>query len=297
MADLDDITEGKNFSIGIPVATKPFPVKGANALDWGMQDRLSRIFQAKSGRTVMLAFDHGYFQGPATGLERLDLTIGELVPYTDVLMCTRGGLRACIPSDSRKPVVLRCSGGMSVLTELSNELVAVDIDDAIRLNASAITANIYIGAEYEHKSIANVVKLIDSGNRYGIPTMAVTGVGKDMARDARYFSLATRISAEIGAQIVKSYFIEDGFEKVAAACPVPIVIAGGKKLPEMDALVMAYKAIDQGAAGVDMGRNIFQSDCPIAMILAVRAVVHDQEKPEKAYALYQQKKAELLKKA
>ncbi len=297
MADLDDITEGKNFGIGIPVETKPFPIKGSNALDWGMQDRLARIFQPKSGRTVMLAFDHGYFQGPATGLERLDLTIGSLVPYTDVLMCTRGGLRSSIPSDSRKPVVLRCSGGMSVLTGLSNELVAVDIDDAIRLNASAITANIYIGAEYEHQSIANIVKLIDSGNRYGIPTMAVTGVGKDMARDARYFSLATRISAELGAHIVKSYFIEDGFEKVAAACPVPIVIAGGKKLPEMDALVMAYKAIDQGAAGVDMGRNIFQSDSPLAMIEAVRAVVHDMEKPEKAFALYEQKKAELNKKA
>jgi putative autoinducer-2 (AI-2) aldolase len=296
MADLDDIREGKDFGLGVPVEVRPFAIKGANALDWGMQNRLSRIFQPKSGRTVMLAFDHGYFQGPATGLERLDLTIRPLIPFTDVLMCTRGGLRATIPADSRKPVVLRCSGGMSVLTELSNELVAVDIEDAIRLDASALTAQVYIGAQYEHQSIANVVKLIDTGNRYGIPTMAVTGVGKDMARDARYFGLATRISAELGAHIVKSYFVEEGFEKVAAGCPVPIVIAGGKKLPELDALTMAYKAIDQGAAGVDMGRNIFQSDCPVAMIQAVRAVVHDLETPEKALALYQSKKAELKRK-
>ena len=232
MADIDDIKEGKDFCVDVPVETKAFPVRGSNALDWGMQDRLARIFQKKSGNTVMLAFDHGYFQGPATGLERLDLTIRPLAEYTDVLMCTRGGLRATMPADIRKPVVLRCSGGMSVLTELSNELVAVDIEDAIRLNSSAITTNVYIGAEYEHQSLANLVKLIDTGNRYGIPTMAVTGVGKDMARDQRYFSLATRICAELGAHIVKSYFIEEGFEKVVAGCPVPIVIAGGKKLPE-----------------------------------------------------------------
>ncbi len=287
MADLDDVREGKDFGLDIPVDVKPFPVRGSNALDWGMQDRLARIFQAKSGNTVMLAFDHGYFQGPATGLERLDLTIRPLIPYTDVLMCTRGGLRATMPADSRKPVVLRCSGGMSVLTELSNEMVAVDMEDALRLNATAITTNVYIGADYEHQSIGNLIKLIDAGNRYGVPTMAVTGVGKDMARDQRYFSLATRICSELGAHIIKSYFIEDGFEKVVAGCPVPIVIAGGKKLPEMDALTMAYKAIDQGAHGVDMGRNIFQSDSPIGMLKAVRAVVHDGEKPEQAIKLYE----------
>lgn len=291
MADLDDVREGKDFGLDIPVDVQPFPVRGSNALDWGMQDRLARIFQEKSGNTVMLAFDHGYFQGPATGLERLDLTIRPLIPYTDVLMCTRGGLRATMPADSRKPVVLRCSGGMSVLTELSNEMVAVDMEDALRLNATAITTNVYIGAAYEHKSIGNLIKLIDAGNRYGVPTMAVTGVGKDMARDQRYFSLATRICSELGAHIIKSYFIEEGFEKVVAGCPVPIVIAGGKKLPEMDALTMAYKAIDQGAHGVDMGRNIFQSDSPIGMLKAVRAVVHDGEKPEQAYQLYEAEKA------
>ena len=287
MADKDDIREGKDFGLGIPQKNQAFYLKGAGALDWGMQNRLARIFNPASGRTVMLAFDHGYFQGPTTGLERIDLNIVPLIPYADVLMCTRGALRSVIPASSTNAVVLRCSGGQSILTELSRELIAVDIEDAIRINAAAITTQIYIGAEYEHQSIKNLVQLIDTGNKYGIPTMAVTGVGADMKRDERYFSLATRIAAELGAHYVKSYFIEDGFERVCAGCPVPIVIAGGKKLPELDALTMAYKAIDQGAAGVDMGRNIFQSDDPVAMIQAVGAVVHKNEKPEKALQLYQ----------
>jgi putative autoinducer-2 (AI-2) aldolase len=291
MADKDDIREGKDYGIGVPQANKAFYVKGSGALDWGMQNRLARIFNPASGRTVMLAFDHGYFQGPTTGLERIDITITPLIPYADVLMCTRGALRSVIPPSATNAVVLRCSGGQSILTELSRELIAVDMEDAIRLNAAAITTQIYVGAEYEHQSIKNLVQLIDSGNRYGIPTMAVTGVGADMKRDARYFGLSTRIAAELGAHYVKSYFVEEGFERVCAGCPVPIVIAGGKKLPELDALTMAYRAIDQGAAGVDMGRNIFQSDDPVAMIQAVGAVVHKNEKPERAYQLYQQLKA------
>jgi putative autoinducer-2 (AI-2) aldolase len=287
MADKDDIKEGKDFGLGVPQKNSAFYLKGSGALDWGMQNRLARIFNPASGRTVMLAFDHGYFQGPTTGLERIDLNIVPLIPYADVLMCTRGALRSVIPASATNAVVLRCSGGQSILTELSRELIAVDIEDAIRVNAAAITTQIYIGAEYEHQSIKNLVQLIDSGNRYGIPTMAVTGVGAEMKRDERYFGLATRIAAELGAHYVKSYFIEQGFERVCAGCPVPIVIAGGKKLPELEALTMAYKAIDQGAAGVDMGRNIFQSDDPIAMIQAVAAVVHKNEKPEKALQLYQ----------
>jgi putative autoinducer-2 (AI-2) aldolase len=290
MADKDDLREGKDFGIGIPQRHEPFHVKGAGALDWGMQNRLARIFDPASGRTVMLAFDHGYFQGPTTGLERIDLSIVPLIPHADVLMCTRGALRSVIPPSATNAVVLRCSGGQSILTELSRELIAVDIEDAIRLNAAAITTQIYIGAQYEHQSIRNLVQLIDTGNRHGIPTMAVTGVGAEMKRDARYFGLATRIAAELGAHYVKSYFIEEGFERVCAGCPVPIVIAGGKKLPELEALTMAYQAIDQGAAGVDMGRNIFQSDDPIAMIQAVRAVVHRMEKPQQAFQLYQQLK-------
>jgi len=291
MADLDDIKEGRNFGIGQPTDNQGFFVKGNANYDWGLKNRLSRIFNPKTGRTVMLAFDHGYFQGPTTGLERIDLNILPLAEYTDVLMCTRGVLRANIPPSITKPVVLRCSGGNSILTELSNETVAVDIEDAVRIGAAAMAAQVYIGAEYEHKSICNIIKLIDTGLRYGIPTMAVTGVGKDMVRDARYFGLATRIAAEIGANYVKSYYIDSGFERVVAGCPVPIVIAGGKKLPELEALEMAYKAVDQGAAGVDMGRNIFQSEAPIAMMKAIRKVVHDLEKPQRAYELFKDLKS------
>jgi putative autoinducer-2 (AI-2) aldolase len=291
MADKDDIREGKEFGIGIPQENKPFYLKGSGALDWGMQNRLARIFNPASGRTVMLAFDHGYFQGPTTGLERMDLSIVPLIPHADVLMCTRGALRQVIPPSATNALVLRCSGGQSILTELSRETIAVDIEDAIRLNAAAITTQIYIGAPYEHESIKNLIQLIDTGNRVGIPTMAVTGVGAEMKRDARYFGLATRIAAELGAHYVKSYFVEEGFERVCAGCPVPIVIAGGKKLPELEALTMAWKAIDQGAAGVDMGRNIFQSDDPVGMIQAVGAVVHRKETPQKAFQLYQQLKA------
>jgi putative autoinducer-2 (AI-2) aldolase len=294
MADLDDIKDGKDFGIGIPQRNRAFFLKGSGALDWGMQNRLAQIFNPETGRTVMLAFDHGYFQGPTTGIERIDLNINPLIPHADVLMCTRGALRSCVPSESTKPVVLRCSAGQSIHSELSNELVGVDIEDAIRLNASAMAGQIYIGAEFEHKSIANIVKLIDTGTRYGIPTLAVTGVGKDMQRDTRYFGLATRIAAEIGAHYVKTYYVEPGFEKIAAGCPVPIVIAGGKKLPELDALTMAYRAVEQGASGVDMGRNIFQSDSPVAMIQAVRTVVHEGESPEKAFDLYETLKGELV---
>ena len=252
MADLDDIKDGKDWGIDLPARNTAFFLKGSEGLEWGMKSRLSRIFNPKSGRTVMLAFDHGYFQGPTTGLERIDLSSVPLIPHADVLMCTRGILRSVIPPDCRKPIALRCSGGNSILKELSNELVAVDIDDAIRLDAAAMAAQIYIGAEYEHQSISNLIRLVDTGTKYGIPTLAVTGVGKDMERDARYFGLASRIAAELGANYVKTYFVEDGFERVISGCPVPIVIAGGKKLPELDALTMAYKAIDQGASGVEL---------------------------------------------
>src|SRR5690349_14767087 len=291
MADKDDIREGKDFGIGIPQQNRAFYIKGNGALDWGMQNRLARIFNPASGKTVMLAFDHGYFQGPTTGLERLDLNIVPLIPYADVLMCTRGALRSVIPPSATNAVVLRCSGGQSILTELSRELIAVDIEDAIRINAAAITTQIYIGAEYEHQSIKNLVQLIDTGNRYGIPTMAVTGVGAEMKRDERYFSLATRIAAELGAHYVKSYFIQQGFERVCAGSQVPNLIARGKQPPEVDGRIMAYKAINQGAAGVDVGRNIYQSGDPVDMIQAVGAVVHNNEKPEKAFQLYQSLKA------
>jgi putative autoinducer-2 (AI-2) aldolase len=286
MPDIDDVGDGKNYHIEVPMQSNGFFLRGSNSLDWGMKNRLARIFNPATGKTVMLAVDHGYFQGPTTGLERIDVSIVPLVPYADALMITRGALRTSIPAEMSKPVVLRSSGGQSILKELSNELVAVDVEDAVRLNASAMAVQVYVGGVHEHQSIGNLVKVVDAGTKTGIPTMAVTGVGKELVRDAKYLGLATRICAELGAHIVKTYYCEKGFARVAAACPVPLVIAGGKKLPELDALRMAYEAIDQGAAGVDMGRNIFQCDAPIAMIQAVRAVVHDQEKPEKAYELY-----------
>ncbi len=291
MADIDDIKDGKDFGLDRPQDRQGFFLKGLANYDWGIKARMSRIFNPATGRTVMLAFDHGYFQGPTKGLERIDLNIAPLFEHADVLMCTRGILRSIIPPTVRKPIVMRASGGNSILTELSNETIAVAMDDAVRMGVSAMAAQIYIGAEYEHKSITNVIRLIDEGMRVGIPTLAVTGVGKDMQRDARYFGLATRIAAELGAHYVKSYFVEEGFERVTAGCPVPIVIAGGKKLPEIEALEMAWKAIDQGAAGVDMGRNIFQSDDPVAMIRAVSKVVHEHMPAAQAYEMYQDLKA------
>jgi len=291
MADLDDIKDGKDFGLDRPADTSSFFLKGSAHLDWGMKNRLSRIFNPKTGRTVMLAFDHGYFQGPTTGLERIDLNITPLAEYADVLMATRGAMRSSISPTTQKPLVLRASGGNSILGDLSEETVAVDIEDGLRMNAVEMAAQVYIGGTYQHQSIKNGLKLIDTGLRYGMPTLAVTGVGKDMARDARYFGLASRIAAEIGAHYVKTYFVEEGFERVTAGCPVPIVIAGGKKLPELDALDIAYRAIDQGASGVDMGRNIFQDDDPVAMIQAVSKVVHELETPEKAFPMYNDLKA------
>jgi putative autoinducer-2 (AI-2) aldolase len=192
-----------------------------------------------------------------------------------------------IPPTFNSGVVLRASGGPSILKELSNEDIAVDIEDALRLNAAAVAVQVYIGGEYESQSVINMTQLVDMGNRYGVPVLGVTAVGKDMARDAKYMRLATRICAELGATYVKTYYVEDGFDTVTAACPVPIVIAGGKKMPELGALKMAYNAVQQGASGVDMGRNIFQSDAPEAMIQAVRKVVHDDMKPEEAYEFFQ----------
>ena len=286
MPDVDELKEAKKFYTDTPQKTEGFFLKGSNSLDWGMKNRLSRIFNSRSGRTVMLAIDHGYFQGPTTGLERIDLNILPLVPYADTLMLTRGILRSIVPPTTTNSIVLRVSGGTSILKELSNEQIAVDIEESIRLNVCAMAVQVFIGGEFEKESIINMTRMVDIGTRYGIPTLAVTAVGKDMSRDARYFRLATRICAELGAHYIKTYYIDEGFETVAAACPVPLVMAGGKKIPEPDALTMAYNAVQQGASGVDMGRNIFQSENPVAMIQAVKAVVHDNETPEKAFDLY-----------
>ncbi len=286
MADGEDIQAAKYYHHDIPQENQRFFLKGAGAYDWGMQNRLARTFHA-SGRTVMLAVDHGYFLGPTTGLERIDVDIVPLLSYVDALFCTRGILRSVIPAAPAIPVVLRASGGPSILRDLSDEEIAVDMEDALRLNTCGVGVQVFVGSENETKSIHNMTRLVDAGLRYGMPVLGVTAVGKDMVRDARYFRLATRIAAELGAQMVKTYYVPEGFETVTAACPVPIVMAGGKKLPELEALTMAYRAVQEGAAGVDMGRNIFQSDAPLAMLKAVNAVVHDLMPPDQALELFE----------
>ena len=292
MADLEKVKEAKDFYPDIPMESKPFFLRGSNSLDWGMQNRFSRIFNPESGRTVMLASDHGYFMGPTTGLERVDIKILPILGSCNALMLTRGMLRTTVPSSFGGGVVLRASGGPSILKEISNEHIAVAVEDALRLNVAAVAVQVFIGGEYETQSVHNMTTLVDLGNRHGLPVLAVTAVGKDMNRDAKYLRLACRMCAELGAHFVKTYYVPDGFETVTSSCPVPIVMAGGKKLPELDALTMAYNAVDQGAAGVDMGRNIFQSDSPEAMIQAVGAVVHQGMKPQQAYELYQSLKNE-----
>lgn len=288
MPDTEGLKAANNYSVGVPAANQCFYVKGAGHTDWGMKNRLSRIFDPKDGKTLMLAFDHGYFLGPMGGIERIDLDIPPLIEHIDVLMGTRGAIRSCLAPESaaNKAVALRVSSGSSVLDEdLSDEVIAVNMEDAIRMNAAVTAVQVFVGAPHESKSIENVSRVINAGNRYGIPTMGVVAVGKSMARDARYFRLATRMIAEFGAQIVKCYYCE-GFETVASCCPVPIVIAGGKKLPEDEALEMCYKSMQCGAAGVDMGRNIFQAGDPAAMAAAVRGIVHEGLNAAQAFEKY-----------
>jgi putative autoinducer-2 (AI-2) aldolase len=283
-----DERDDKNFHADIPAPEQGFFLKGSGAYDWGMKNRLARIFRPDSGRTVMLAIDHGYFQGPTTGLERVDLNIVPIAQHADALMLTRGILRSTIPATHRGGVVMRASGGPSILKELSDERVAVSMEDAARMNVHGVAVQVFVGGEHETQSIENLTRLVDAGYRYGIPVLGVTAVGKDLTRDARYLGLATRICAELGAQVVKTYYCAEGFERVTAGCPVPIVMAGGKKLPELEALEMAYRAVQEGAAGVDMGRNIFQSESPAAMIQAVAKVVHEGVGPDEAHDLFRE---------
>ena len=285
MPEADEFTL-KHFHADVPQRRQDFPLKGAGALDWGMQNRLARVFRPETGRTTMLAIDHGYFQGPTTGLERVDLSITPLLPYADALMVTRGVLRAVIPSSLKAGMVLRASGGPSILKELSEEEIAVDIEDALRLNVAAVAVQVFVGGVHETRSVHNLTRLVDRGLRYGIPVLAVTAVGKEITRDARYLRLACRICAELGAQMVKTYYCTEGFETVTASCPVPVVIAGGKKVPELEALTMAHNAVLQGAAGVDMGRNVFQSEAPLDMLQAVSRVVHEGLMPSKGLEFY-----------
>lgn len=283
-----DTAAEKNFHAEIPASTDAFFLKGSGSYDWGMKNRLARIFRPSSGRTVMLAFDHGYFQGPTTGLERVDLSIVPLAPHADALMLTRGMLRSTIPATTDAAIVMRASGGPSILKDLSDERLALDIEDAARMNVSAVAVQVFVGGEQETQSVENMTRLVDMGLPLGIPVLGVTAVGKELTRDARYLRLACRICAELGAQFVKTYYVPEGFETVTASCPVPVVMAGGKKLPELEALRMAHRAVQEGAAGVDMGRNIFQSSAPAAMIQAVRKVVHEGAAPEEAHELFRE---------
>lgn len=255
-------------------------------MDWGMKNRFSRIIKPQDGRCLMLAVDHGYFLGPTERLENATETVRPLLPYADSLMLTRGILRNCVPAERDIPIVLRVSGGTSIVGEdLSKETITTSIEEAIKLNVSCLALSVFVGSKYEHQTLASLGRLVDEGEKYGIPVLAVTAVGKDMGRDARYLGLACRVAAELGAHIVKTYYCEN-FEKVVEACPVPLVVAGGKKLPEMDALKLAYDSVTHGAAGVDMGRNIWQSDYPIPMIKAVKAIVHNKATVKEAYDVF-----------
>jgi len=257
-------------------------------VDWGIRNRLSRILRPDDGRTVMLAADHGYFLGPTHRLEEPRGTLTPLLPFADALMVARGLVRNCVEPSAQVPLVLRVSGGASVVgADLANETVITAMDDAVRLNASAVALSVFIGSEYEHQTLANLGRLVDRGIDCGMPVLAVTAVGKELEkRDARYLALCCRIAAELGAHFVKTYFC-DGFEEVVAGCPVPVVIAGGPKSgTERDALATAYKAMQQGAAGVDMGRNVWQSDHPVPMIRALRSIVHDGATDDEAFAIF-----------
>ncbi|MEG0840969.1 MAG: 3-hydroxy-5-phosphonooxypentane-2,4-dione thiolase [Erysipelotrichaceae bacterium] len=295
MADAQGNKAAKDYHEKVPFAKHDYIIKGMDNMDWGMKARMAKIFNPKDGRSVMLAFDHGYIMGSTSGLERLDLVVPELIEEVDCLMCTRGALRTCVPPTNNKAIALRCTAGSSVLDdEMSFEVIGVDIEDAIRVNASCMAVQTFIGAPGEKDSIKNLCNTIDAGTRYGIPTLGVVAVGKQMERTPKFFLLATRMLAELGAQIIKTYYCED-FEKVVAACPVPIVVAGGKKLPEDEALTLVYKAIQGGAAGVDMGRNIFQAESPKAMARCINKIVHEDYTDVEAYKLYLKLKEEFKK--
>lgn len=262
-----------------------------------MKKHLSNIFQPASGRTVMFAFDHGYFMGSTAGLERLDLLLPKLAPYVDCFMGTRGAIRTSAAPELTKSVALRVSSGSSMVQDdLSHEVVAVDVEDAIRMNADAMAVQIFIGGQGQLESLDNVSRVINAGFRYSIPTLGVCAVGKEMARTPEYFKLATRIIAEMGVRMVKTYNVEK-FEEIVAACPVPIIVAGGKKLPEDEALSLAYDVIQKGAAGVDMGRNIFQSYHPVEMVQAVNKIVHENYTDKEAYEFFQDLVSDAQKKA
>ena len=257
-------------------------------MDWGLKNRLAKIINPQNNRALMLAVDHGYFLGPTEKLENPKKTIAPLLKYCDSLMLTRGVQRTSVNANTSTPMVLRVSGGSSIIGEdLSQEQITVTMKEAIRLNASAVAMSMFVGSKYENQTIVNLGKLVSEAEEYGIPVLAVTAVGKELGKDARYLSLACRIAAEQGAHIVKTYYC-DNFKKVVESCPVPIIVAGGKKIPERDAMQLTYNAIKAGAVGVDMGRNIWQSENPVPMIRAVRSIVHGNATVDQAFKMYTQ---------
>ena len=292
MADADDIREGNDFGIGIPVANQSFYLKGHDHVNWGVKNRMANMFNKKSGNSVMLAFDHGFLMGPTSGLERVDLNILPLAPYVDVMMGTKGMVRSTVPPECGTPIALRADAGTTLLTTM-NDNVVMSVHEALAMNAQCMAVMLSIGCkDTEATTVKNLYTLADKANPLGMPIMGITAVGKDMTRDSRYFSLAARVCAENGANIVKTYYCE-GFEKVVACTPVPVVIAGGKKIPELDCLELCYKAINAGAVGVDMGRNIFQSEAPAAIAQAVAGVLHDGLKPQEALQMFNDLKAQV----
>ncbi|MCU0860408.1 MAG: 3-hydroxy-5-phosphonooxypentane-2,4-dione thiolase [Thermoplasmata archaeon] len=258
-------------------------------MDWGLRNRISRIVRPDTGRSVMLAIDHGYFLGPTSKLEVPRKTVMPLAPYADSIMLTRGVLRSSVDPTICNSVVLRVSGGSSIIGEdLSNEVIMTAMEDAFRLNASGVALSIFVGSKHEKQTLKSLADLVDEGEKHGMPVLAVTAVGKELAkRDARYLALSCRIAAEFGAHIVKTYYC-DNFEKVVESCPVPIVVAGGPKMGEKEALELTADSIAKGAVGVDMGRNIWQSEHPVPMIRAVRKIVHENASAKEALELFKE---------
>ena len=256
-------------------------------MEWGMANRLAQVIQS-DGHVLVLPVDHGYFQGPTHKLEEPRKTIEPLLAYADALFITRGVLRSSVDPDNTKPIILRVSGGTSMLgKDLANEGIITSMEEAIRLNASAVGISIFVGSDYEKESLLNLSKLVDEGERYGIPVMAVTAVGRELEkRDARYLALASRIAAELGARVVKTYWCED-FDKVSKGCPVPVIMAGGPQVDtELEVFEFVCDGMQKGAIGVNLGRNIWQNDFPVAMIKAIRAIIHQKATAKEAQALY-----------
>ncbi len=259
-------------------------------MDWGMKNRLAQLIQS-DGRALFLPVDHGYFQGPTRKLEEPGKTIEPILPYADAIMLTRGILRSSVDPQKSKPVILRVSGGTSMARkdELDQEGITTSVREAIRLNASAVSMSIFVGSEHEHEALLNLSNLVNECEDYGIPVMAVTAVGAELEkRDARYLALACRIAAEMGARVVKTYYCKEGFEKVVRGCPVPVVMAGGPKTEsELEVFEFVHDGIQKGAIGVNLGRNIWQHDYPVAMIRAIRSIVHENANPKEAQALFE----------